>query len=303
MAEERTAATRTQFVEANGLRFEVLEVGAGDKFALCLHGFPEHAISWRAQMPALAAAGYRVWAVNQRGYGNSSRPSRVADYGIEFLTADIAGLIDAAKAEFAPREVALIGHDWGAGVAWYFASQQLRPLDALIIMNVPHPACFRAALKRWRQLRKSWYIGFFQIPWLPDLLLRANHGAAVERMFLQSSLYPESFAGEVMAVYRDNVSQPGAATAMLNWYRAFARRGFREADFPVIATRTLVIWGEADVAIDLITLDGTEKYVADLTLRRLPGISHWVQQEAPEMVNAMMVSFLCRQVVPSAQQP
>jgi len=302
MADATPAGITTRFVEANGLRFEVLEAGAGDKFALCLHGFPEHAISWRAQMPALAEAGYRVWAVNQRGYGNSSRPARVEDYGIEHLIADVAGLIDAAVGEFSPREVVLIGHDWGAAVAWYFASRALR-LDGLIILNVPHPACFRAALKRWRQLRKSWYMGFFQIPWLPDLLLRANHGAAVGQMFLRSSMHRERFSPDVMAVYRENVSQPGAATAMLNWYRAFARGSFRAADFPVISARTLVIWGEADVALDLITLEGTERYVADLTLRRLPGISHWVQQEAPDLVNAMMLAFLRGQVVPSAQQP
>ncbi len=291
----------TRFIEANGLRFEVLESGEGDRFALCLHGFPEHAVSWRAQMPALAAAGYRVWAVNQRGYGRSSRPTNVQDYAIEDLTADVAGLIDAARREFSPREVALIGHDWGAAVAWLFAIRQLREIDALIILNVPHPACFQAALKRWRQIRKSWYIAFFQIPWLPDFLLRAGHGAAVERMFHGSLRRPGAIPDDVMAIYRDNVCQPGAATAMLNWYRAFVRSGYRRRagmKFPVISTRTLVIWGLADVALDPITLHGTENHVSDLTLRTLPGVSHWVQQEAPDAVNAMMLSFLRRQHVP-----
>jgi pimeloyl-ACP methyl ester carboxylesterase len=291
----------TRFIEANSLRFEVLESGAGDQFALCLHGFPEHAISWHAQMPALAAAGYRVWAVNQRGYGNSSRPGNVEDYAIENLIADVAGLIDAARQEFWPREVVLIGHDWGAAVAWSFAIRRIRPLDALIILNVPHPACFRAALRHWRQLRKSWYIGFFQIPRLPELLLSAGHGAAVERMFRRSMRNPSAISEEVLAVYRDNVSQPGAAAAMINWYRAFLRGGFRRqtrTGYPVIDVRTLVIWGLADVALDPITLHGTENYVSDLTLRTLPGVSHWVQQEAPEAVNAMMLSFLRGKHVP-----
>jgi pimeloyl-ACP methyl ester carboxylesterase len=291
----------TRLIEANGLRFEVLESGVGDRFALCLHGFPEHAVSWRAQMPALAAAGYRVWAVNQRGYGKSSRPARTQAYAIENLMADAAGLIDAARREFSPRELVLIGHDWGAAVAWLFAIRQLRPLDALIILNVPHPACFRAALRHWRQLRKSWYIAFFQIPWLPDFLLRAGHGAAVERMFRGSLRDPGAISDDVLVIYRNNVSQPGAATAMLNWYRAFVRGGFRRqirAGFPVISTRTLVIWGLADVALDPITLHGTENYVSDLTLRTLPGTSHWVQQEAPEAVNAMMLNFLRREHVP-----
>jgi pimeloyl-ACP methyl ester carboxylesterase len=289
------------FVEANSLRFEVMECGAGDKFALCLHGFPESALSWHAQMPALAAAGYRVWAVNQRGYGNSSRPAKVADYAIENLMADAAALIDVAQLEFAPREIVLIAHDWGAAVAWCFATRKLRSLDALIILNVPHLACFRAALRHWRQLRKSWYIGFFQIPWLPEFLLCLNHGAAVARMFTNSSGHSEFVSPEALKGYRDNVSQPGAAKAMIDWYRDFARGGFRrqlKAGFPKIETRTLVVWGLDDIALDPITLHGTENYVADFTLRTLPGISHWVQQEAPDAVNSMIVAFLQKKPVP-----
>ncbi len=296
-------AVAVRRIDANGLHFEVLECGHGDRLALCLHGFPEHAISWRAQMPALAAAGFRVWAVNQRGYGHSSRPGKVQDYAIEKLLADVAAIVDVAAAEFAPREVVLIAHDWGAVVAWCFAARQLRPLDALVILNVPHPACFRKALKHWRQLRKSWYVGFFQIPWLPEFLLSAKHGAALAKIFAGAAQHPLCVSDEVLEVYRNQISQPGAASAMINWYRALARGGFRRlmrAGFPKIAIRTLMIWGEADVALDLLTLDGTEAYVADLTLRRLPGVSHWVQQEAPETVNAMLLAFLERRIVPTA---
>jgi pimeloyl-ACP methyl ester carboxylesterase len=252
-------------------------------------------------MPALAAAGYRVWAVNQRGYGNSSRPRKVSDYAIEHLMADVGALIDAALQEFALREVVLVAHDWGAAVAWCFATRKVRDLNAVIILNVPHPACFRAALKHWRQLRKSWYIGFFQIPWLPEFLLRLNHGVAVARMFAGSSGHPHFVSAEVLKSYRDNVSQPGAAKAMINWYRDFARGGFRrqlKAGFPKIETRTLVIWGLDDVALDPITLHGTESYVTDYTLRTLPGISHWVQQEAPDAVNEMILAFLHKEPVP-----
>jgi pimeloyl-ACP methyl ester carboxylesterase len=134
---------QTKFVEANGLRFEVLQEGTGDRLALCLHGFPEHAISWRHQIPMLAGMGYRVWAVNQRGYGRTTRPTHVADYALPHLVDDVTALINAASA----KNVVLIGHDWGAMVAWCFAAQQRRPLDRLVIMNDPHPLCFRAALK------------------------------------------------------------------------------------------------------------------------------------------------------------
>ena len=276
---------QTRFIEANGLRFEVLEEGSGDRLALCLHGFPEHAVSWRHQMPVLAAMGYRVWAVNQRGYGRSSRPGGVEDYALPKLIADVAALIDASGAS----SVVLIGHDWGAMVAWCFAAGQVRPLERLVIMNVPHPLCFRAALKHWRQRRKSWYIGFFQVPVLPERLLAAGGGAAVRRMFAGVTL-----PLDVLDTYANQVAEPGAATAMLNWYRA-ARRPDR-VDMPdlsrVIEVPTLVVWGEDDVALDLICLDGTERYVRDLAIKRLPGVSHWVQQDAPEAVNGLLREFL-----------
>ena len=275
---------QTRMVEANGQRFEILEEGSGDRLALCLHGFPEHAVSWRNQMPVLAALGYRVWAVNQRGYGRSSRPPLVADYALPALMDDVAALIDASGA----ATVTLIGHDWGAMVAWCFAAGRLRPLDRLVIMNVPHPLCFRAALKHWRQRRKSWYIAFFQLPILPERMLSANGGAAVRRMFGRVKLPPD-----VLAVYTSQICEPGAATAMLNWYRA---RGLATRKLPDLARQievpTLVIWGEQDVALDLICLDGTERYVTDLTLRRLPGVSHWVQQDAPEQVNDLLRAWL-----------
>src|SRR5947209_3237412 len=126
---------QTKFVEANGLRFEVLEEGTGDRLALCLHGFPEHAISWRHQIPVLAGMGYRVWAVNQRGYGRTTRPAQVADYALPHFVDDVTALINSASA----KNLVLIGLDWGAMVAWSFAAQQHHPLDRLVIMNGPHP--------------------------------------------------------------------------------------------------------------------------------------------------------------------
>lgn len=274
----------TRFVDARGLRFEVLEEGSGDRLALCLHGFPEHAVSWRHQMPVLAAMGYRVWAVNQRGYGRSSRPGRVADYALPELLDDVAALIDASGAS----KVVLIGHDWGAMVAWCFAAARLRPLERLVIMNVPHPLCFRAALRHWRQQRRSWYIALFQLPALPERLLAASGGAAVRRMFGRVKLPPD-----ILAIYTRQITEPGAATAMLNWYRAMRLPGRRTTDLArIIEVPTLMIWGEQDVALDLICLDGTERYVRDLTLKRLPGVSHWVQQDVPDVVNGLLRSFL-----------
>ena len=275
---------RTIEVEANGLRFEVLELGQGDRLALCLHGFPEHAVSWRRQMPVLAGMGYRVWAVNQRGYGRSTRPPAIADYALPHLVADVAGLVDASGA----RSTVLIGHDWGAMVAWCFAAGQVRPLERLVIMNVPHPLCFRAALQHPRQMLRSWYAVFFQVPLLPDRMLASGGGAPVRRMFAGLRLPPD-----VLDTYAAQAAEPGAATAMLNWYRANRHPGAGLPDLArVIETPTLVIWGEDDVALDLICLEGTERYVRTLTLRRLPGVSHWVQQDTPDVVNGLLREFL-----------
>ena len=286
-----------EFVPANGQTFEVAMCGQGDCLALCLHGFPEHALCWREQLPVLARLGYRAWAPNQRGYGRSSRPPKVKDYAIENLMADVAGLIDASGA----KRTVLIGHDWGAVVAWAFATRQVRPLDALIIMNVPHPMCYFDRLFRSAQFFKSWYVFFFQLPWLPEWLLTRRKSRAVSGMVLRTSTNREKFPRDLLDVFQKNAQSPGAVTAMLNWYRAAFRRGAtrqRRAGFPIIRTRTLMIWGEEDTALDKSTTYDTHRYVTDLTLRYLPGVSHWVQQDATDAVNEMMACFLTGKPAP-----
>lgn len=297
---EDLAGIDHRFVAANGLRFHVAECGAGDKLALFLHGFPELWYSWRHQLPLLARLGYRAWAPDLRGYGRSERPPRVADYAIETLVEDVAGLIDAAAA----RETVLIAHDWGGLVAWAFALRRARPLARLVVMNLPHPACFERELRTWRQLRRSWYALFFQLPRLPEALLRAGGGRAIGEAFRRSAIDKSRFPDEVLQVYREHAARPGALTAMLNYYRAYGRGGGgarqRARGYPLIEIPTLMIWGEEDVALCRETTLGTEPYVRDLTLRYLPRVSHWVQQEAPEAVNAMLEAFVSGKRVPEA---
>lgn len=293
----RDPRIRTDFVAANGLRFEVDKCGHGDRLALCLHGFPEHSFSWRHQLPMLADLGYQAWAPNLRGYGRSSRPEGVEAYAIEHLLADVAGLIDAAGC----RETVLIAHDWGAVIAWFFAMRRVRPLARLVICNVPHPAAMRDAMSG-AQLRKSWYVLFFQIPGVPEHLLGRNGARAVGESIRRSSVDASQFPDEVVEVYRRNAAQPGALTAMVNYYRALVRGGGarrqQQAGYPMIETPTLMIWGEEDVALTRETTYGTERYVRDLTIRYLPRVSHWVQQEAPDMVNPMIEAFLLDKPVP-----
>jgi epoxide hydrolase 4 len=290
------APIRTTFVKANGLTFEVDQCGTGDKFALLLHGFPESKYSWRHQMPLLARLGYTVWAPNMRGYGKSSRPAAVADYHIDHLVADAAALVDAAGG----KHTLLMAHDWGAIVAWQFAIRKARPLERLVIMNVPHPACMTRELRTWAQLKKSWYVFFFQLPWLPERMLSARGGDAIRRAFVDMAIDKARFPVAVTDEFRRNALEPGALTAMVNYYRAALRAGSGAMNPQpgTVDVPTLMIWGEADTALGKETTVGTDQYVKNLTLRYLPGVSHWVQQEAPEKVNAMIEAWIKNDPVP-----
>ncbi|MEP2736209.1 MAG: alpha/beta hydrolase [Erythrobacter sp.] len=282
-----------EWIDANGLTFEVATAGPKDakKFALCLHGFPELHYSWRHQIPMLAEMGFRVWAPNMRGYGGTTRPKGIGNYRVSTLAEDVGALIDVSGAE----EVTLIAHDWGAIVAWYFAIAKVRPLTRLVICNVPHPLCAQREIKHWHQLKKSWYIFFFQLPWLPELLVGRNGGRELGALFAKTSCNPENFTAEVQEIYAKAARQPGAMTAMFDYYRALLRRsdsdnlGGGKVDVP-----TLVLWGEQDVAIDIRCLDGTDEYVRDLTVQRFPDASHWVQQDVPDEVNAELKEWLMR---------
>jgi len=282
----------TRSVRANGLSFAVDEAGTGDNVALCLHGFPESRFSWRHQLGPLAAMGWRAVAPDLRGYGDSARPAEVGAYRMKHLVADVGALFDA----YGARRRLLIGHDWGAAVAWAFAIRRARPLDGLVIMNVPHPAVFTAVLRRsWAQRRRSWYMAFFQLPKLPEMLLTAGEARAIGRMFSGMAIDKSAFPPDVLRHYRDNALRPGAMTAMLNYYRANATDFARPAEqMPRIAVPTLMIWGEEDTALGLELTEGYGPYVDDFTLERLPRVSHWVQQEAPDAVNGRLASWLRR---------
>ena len=282
---------RTRTVRANGLTFTLDEAGEGDDVALLLHGFPESRRSWRRQLPFLAGLGWRAVAPDMRGYGQSERPAGRAAYRLDHLTDDVGALFDVLGA----RRGLLIGHDWGALVAWATAIERTRPLDGLIVMNVPHPAVFAQHLRRSpSQLARSWYVFFFQIPGLPEFLTTANGARLVERAFTQGVADPSIFTPEDLKVWRDNAMAPGAMTAMINYYRANAARlgGADKTMTRRIETPTLMIWGEQDAFLDVALTEGYGPYASDFTLRRLPGVSHWVQQEAADEVNRLMADWM-----------
>lgn len=284
-----------RFVNANGLRFELAVAGPAnsDKLAICLHGFPELAYSWRFQMPTLAAKGWRVWAPNMRGYGESEKPAGVGNYALNHLIQDVAALIDAAKAENPAREVMLVAHDWGAIVAWHFAIHMPRPIKRLVIMNVPHPKVAEREIFKSRQFWKSWYIFFFQLPWLPEFVLKRGGGKRIRQAFSKMALDQTNFGDADLDVYAGAALRTGSMTAMVNYYRALLRTpDVKQTGEARVIIPTLMIWGEADTALNIHCTEGTEEWVPRLTLKRLPGVSHWVQQEAPEKVNAILADWL-----------
>lgn len=282
--------TAARTVRANGLSFAIDEAGEGDCVALLLHGFPESRFSWRHQLPVLAAAGWRAVAPDLRGYGDSDRPPGLEPYRLEHLTADVAALFETLGA----KRRLLIGHDWGAMVAWSAAMEKVCPLDGLIVMNVPHPAVMRSVMAHsWAQRRRSWYMAFFQLPWLPEAALTAKGAQAVARAFTDMAVDKTAFPPAITDVYRQNALKPGAMTAMINYYRANLRAlGDAGTPTPVIDVPTLMIWGEEDTALGLELTEGYGPYVRDFTLERLPRVSHWVQQEAPDAVNARMLAWM-----------
>ncbi len=278
-------------LKANGLDFACDVAGDGPDVALCLHGFPESRFSWRFQLPFLAAQGWRAVAPDLRGYGQSSRPTPTyagkAAYHIDHLVDDVVGMFDALK----PRRKLLVAHDWGAVIAWVVAMRRAVDLDGLIIMNVPHPTVFGDLISHHRpQKLKSWYVAFFQLPWLPEFLLRQNRADGIAKAFLSMAIDKGALPPHVLEEYRKNALIPGALTAMINYYRANLK--ILEETSPPIDVPTLMLWGEEDTALDIKLTEGYGPHVQDFTLVRFPNVSHWVQQEAPVPVNTAMLEWL-----------
>ena len=279
-------------VRANDLSFRVATAGTGDRLVLCLHGFPESAISWRHQMQPLAQSGYRVWAPDLRGYGETARPTGIEAYSIESLMEDVSGLLDAAQM----KRAILVGHDWGGIIAWYYAMRHPSRVEALVIMNAPHPACFEREVRRWRQLRRSWYMGFFQMPRLPELALSAGRGYVIGQIFERMALDRTHMPNDVVDVYRQQACEPGALTAMINYYRAAFRGGGawrqRSLGYQKITIPTLVIWGFQDQALVAHNLDGLSEWVTDLTVMTMADAGHFVHEDKPEQVTRHLLTWL-----------
>ncbi|MFM2004894.1 MAG: hypothetical protein RLZZ09_549 [Pseudomonadota bacterium] len=282
-------ASPHRYATVNGVRLHYVEYGKGPLIVL-LHGFPECWYAWRYQLPALAEAGYRVVAPDLRGYNLSDKPKGVAAYRLECLVGDVKALIQALGEDSA----VVVGHDWGGVIAWQLAMTDPQAINKLIILNAPHPQRYLEALKTPGQLLRSWYVLFFQLPWLPELLIRGFGFAGLRQRLLNEPVHADAFDETSVKVYQQALAHPGALTAALNYYRAGFRsllKGLRQPVLP-IEIPTLVIWGEQDRYLGMDLLEGLEPWVKDLTVERIADASHWVQSEVPERVNERMLQFL-----------
>jgi len=251
-----------------------------------LHGFPEFWYGWHRQIEPLAAAGFRVIAPDQRGYNLSSKPAGVAAYALTELVSDVIAIADQLRQE----KIFLAGHDWGAAVAWSAALLHPQRIAKLVVLNVPHPSVMRKFLStRPRQLLRSWYMFFFQLPWLPEALFSAFNYRIGARSLLRSSR-PGTFSAEDLIQYRAAWSQPGALTAMINWYRALFR--FR-TKFPdrTVHVPTRILWGERDAFLLAEMAQESFRYCASAELFTFANASHWLQHEEPARVSELLIDF------------
>jgi pimeloyl-ACP methyl ester carboxylesterase len=280
----------TLFFQNASVRLHSVAAGPKDgPVVVLLHGFPEFWYGWHKQIEPLAAAGFRVIVPDQRGYNLSSKPSGVASYALTELVSDVMAIAN----QLGQPKIFLAGHDWGAAVAWSAALLHPQRVAKLVVINVPHPSVMRKFLSTHiRQLLRSWYMFFFQLPWLPEALFSAFNYRIGARSLVRSSR-PGTFSPEDLAQYRAAWSQPGALTGMVNWYRALFR--FR-TKFPdrTLHIPTRILWGQRDAFLLSEMAQESLRYCDNAELFTFADATHWLQHEEHARVSKLLIDFFRR---------
>ena len=276
------------YIQANGIHLHVMMDGPEDgKPVLLLHGFPEFWYGWRKQIPVLVDAGFRVIVPDQRGYNLSTKPHGVKSYALKNLTEDMISLIDALGYE----KVFLTRHDWGAVVAWALAIWHPERFYKLAILNVPHPAVMMHFLYHdLEQIKKSWYVFFFQLPWLPEMGMGRDNLRGAERI-LRGSGKLHTFTNQDIVEYKKAWSQTGALTATINWYRAVVRHQPKLPKDSRVKIPTLMLWGKRDVALSHRMAQPSIDLCDDGRLIFFENATHWVQHDEADAVNKELIEF------------
>ncbi|MGI8609405.1 MAG: alpha/beta fold hydrolase [Candidatus Dormibacteria bacterium] len=278
-------------VEVNGLKFNVVDAGSGPG-VLLLHGFPDSSHLWRNQVQVLVDAGFRVVAPDLRGFGRSDRPEGVEAYRMGEMLADVHDIL---RTLGVPR-VFVVGHDWGAALAWMFTITQPQKVDRLVAISVGHPAkFFRPSL---RQMQMSWYTLLFQFPGIAEALFPRDNWS-----------FLKGWSGGTgdLDRYQQDLARPGALTAGLNWYRANLnpqRLVDPEPEFPLIEVPVMGIWGAHDAALAEETMTGSSEYVSGpWRYERFEDAGHWIPLEQPERLNHLLLEFFAHEARPPRDQP
>jgi pimeloyl-ACP methyl ester carboxylesterase len=267
----------------DGLTFDVTDEGPADgRVVILLHGFPEDRQTWSAIVPRLTAAGHRVLAPDQRGYSPGARPKGRRAYVLSELAADVLALADVAGAD----RFDVVGHDWGAGVAWELAARHGARVRTMTSLTVPHPRAMVDAVLRSGQLLRSWYMLFFQVPWVPEAVMKAAGYERAVQQFTRDGLDEESARR-----YARRMQDPKAMTGPINWYRALpfeARQGPVRVDRPV-----LYIYGDKDRYLTRYAAERTGRYVTGpYRFELLAGMPHWLPTGAPDRVGQLVLEHL-----------
>ncbi|HYP24377.1 MAG TPA: 4-alpha-glucanotransferase [Actinomycetota bacterium] len=281
---------RHGYAQLSEVKLHYAEAGSGP-LVVMLHGYPEFWYSWRRQIPFLAERGFHVVAPDMRGYNLSDKPSGIGPYRIQSLVRDLRELVE--HFDGGPsRPAHVVGHDWGGIVGWYFAMSHPLLLDRLTIMNAPHPQRYVRAMNP-RQMTRSWYVGFFQLPWLPERLMAANDYEALRRVFRHDPSRGDAFTDEDVERYVEAARRSDGLRYPINYYRALLRPNPLPAlRWRVIERPVQVIWGERDRALGPELAEPDRAWVPDVEVHRLPEATHWVQHDAPARVNELLADFL-----------
>jgi len=272
-----------------GLVFEVSDTaparaGGSGEVVIALHGFPEDRHSWDGVTSALAEAGYRVLAPDQRGYSPGARPEARAAYTLNRLAGDVLALAGAAGAE----RFHLVGHDWGAALAWYLAGRHPSRVLSLACLSVPHTTAFLKSFTAGPQALRSWYMAAFQVPWLPERALSRGGGAVMREMLTRTGLDTASADR-----YAARAADPAAMRGPLNWYRALPLELGSQPG--LVAVPSLYIWGDSDPFISRAAAQLCSRYVTgDYRFEELPGASHWLLQEETDKVADLLTEHFAK---------
>jgi pimeloyl-ACP methyl ester carboxylesterase len=264
----------------DGLQFDVTEDGPPDgPVVVLLHGFPADRRSWEAVVPPLVAAGYRTLAPDLRGYSPGARPRRRRDYALDRLEGDVLALADQAGVD----RFHLVGHDWGAALAWFVAARHPGRVRSLTALSVPHPGAFEWSTRHSSQLLHSWYMGFFQLPAIPELVLSAGGGSHLRRALERSGLEPGAAAR-----YAARATEPGALHGPIGWYRGIP---FTRANrIGAVDVPTLFVWSDGDRFVRRAGALRCARFVTGpYRYMTLEGLSHWLPEAAPQRVAELIL--------------